>query len=198
MRHLNNGTDHRHSKSCCDQSSPARRTIMQAHAVKRKDRHVDESVIHGCTLVIIFTISVAVNEEYVVKMIYIIQQIANKTKILQNKGRFTFLGIYYIKKATKQYQIRWHITDWNLLYFIRCSPYRNIWIYLYFWNLSISKNAVLSLLNSLQRQTIHCNDAIMSAVGSQITSVSIVCSTVEFKENIKAPRDRWIPSTKGQ
>ena len=27
MRHLNNGTDHRHSKSCCDQSSPARRTI---------------------------------------------------------------------------------------------------------------------------------------------------------------------------
>ena len=28
MRHLNNGTDHRHSKSCCDQSSPARRTIM--------------------------------------------------------------------------------------------------------------------------------------------------------------------------
>ena len=26
MRHLNNGTDHRHSKSCCDQSSPARRT----------------------------------------------------------------------------------------------------------------------------------------------------------------------------
>ena len=28
MRHLNNGTDHRHSKSCCDQSSPARRTII--------------------------------------------------------------------------------------------------------------------------------------------------------------------------
>ena len=28
MRHLNNGTDHRHSKSRCDQSSPARRTIM--------------------------------------------------------------------------------------------------------------------------------------------------------------------------
>ena len=27
VRHLNNGTDHRHSKSCCDQSSPARRTI---------------------------------------------------------------------------------------------------------------------------------------------------------------------------
>ena len=26
MRHLNNGTDHRHSKSRCDQSSPARRT----------------------------------------------------------------------------------------------------------------------------------------------------------------------------
>ena len=28
VRHLNNGTDHRHSKSCCDQSSPARRTII--------------------------------------------------------------------------------------------------------------------------------------------------------------------------
>ena len=28
MRHLNNGTDNRHSKSCCDQSSPARRTII--------------------------------------------------------------------------------------------------------------------------------------------------------------------------
>ena len=29
MRHLNNGTDHRHSKSCCDQSSPARRTMKR-------------------------------------------------------------------------------------------------------------------------------------------------------------------------
>ena len=27
VRHLNNGTDHRHSKSCRDKSSPARRTI---------------------------------------------------------------------------------------------------------------------------------------------------------------------------
>ena len=27
VRHFNNGTDHRHSKSCCDQSSPARRTM---------------------------------------------------------------------------------------------------------------------------------------------------------------------------
>ena len=32
MRHLNNGTDHRHSKSCCDQSSPARRTIIRSYA----------------------------------------------------------------------------------------------------------------------------------------------------------------------
>ena len=31
VRHLNNGTDHRHSKSCCDQSSPARRTIKDLH-----------------------------------------------------------------------------------------------------------------------------------------------------------------------
>ena len=29
VRHLNNGTDHRHSKSCCDQSSPARRTMIE-------------------------------------------------------------------------------------------------------------------------------------------------------------------------
>ena len=29
VRHLNNGTDHRHSKSCCDQSSPARRTMTK-------------------------------------------------------------------------------------------------------------------------------------------------------------------------
>ena len=32
VRHLNNGTDHRHSKSCCDQSSPARRTIRAQYA----------------------------------------------------------------------------------------------------------------------------------------------------------------------
>ena len=31
VRHLNNGTDHRHSKSCCDQSSPARGTINILH-----------------------------------------------------------------------------------------------------------------------------------------------------------------------
>ena len=29
VRHLNNGTDHRHSKSCCHQSSPARRTMTK-------------------------------------------------------------------------------------------------------------------------------------------------------------------------
>ena len=29
VRHLNNGTDHRQSKSCCDQRSPACRTINQ-------------------------------------------------------------------------------------------------------------------------------------------------------------------------
>ena len=35
VRHLNNGTDHRHSKSCCDQSSPARRTTtpMESHKI---------------------------------------------------------------------------------------------------------------------------------------------------------------------
>ena len=34
VRHLNNGTDHRHSKSCCDKSSPARRTMKWATAFK--------------------------------------------------------------------------------------------------------------------------------------------------------------------
>ena len=33
VRHLNNGTDHRHSKSCCDQSSTARRTITGSYFV---------------------------------------------------------------------------------------------------------------------------------------------------------------------
>ena len=32
VRHLNNGTDHRHSKSCCDKSSPARRTMRKSRA----------------------------------------------------------------------------------------------------------------------------------------------------------------------
>ena len=32
VRHLHNGTDHRHSKSCCDQSSPARRTIKDVQS----------------------------------------------------------------------------------------------------------------------------------------------------------------------
>ena len=33
MRHWNNGTDHRHSKSCCDKSSPARRTMTEGQSV---------------------------------------------------------------------------------------------------------------------------------------------------------------------
>ena len=46
MRHLNNGTDQRHSKSCCDQSSPARRTITLASSVRYISvwgRHIDIS-----------------------------------------------------------------------------------------------------------------------------------------------------------
>ena len=57
---------------------------------------------------------------------------------------------------------------------------------------------------------LHYNDVIMSAMASQITSLTIVYSTVFFqvqiKENIKAPRhwplcgeftgDRWIPAEK--
>ena len=61
-------------------------------------------------------------------------------------------------------------------------------------------------------EMVHYNDVIMSAMASQITSLTIVYSTVyiqaHIKENIKAPRhwplcveftgDRWIPRTKGQ
>ena len=37
MRHLNNGTDHRHSKSRCDQSSPARRTMNCADPTRMRE-----------------------------------------------------------------------------------------------------------------------------------------------------------------
>ena len=40
VRHLNNGTDHRHSKSCCDQSSPARRTMRIPNTEKYRDEMV--------------------------------------------------------------------------------------------------------------------------------------------------------------
>ena len=33
VRHWNNGTDHRHSKSCCDKSSPARRTMKSVLSI---------------------------------------------------------------------------------------------------------------------------------------------------------------------
>ena len=38
VRHLNNGTDHRHSKSCCDKSSPARRTTKHVLTHPSLDR----------------------------------------------------------------------------------------------------------------------------------------------------------------
>ena len=44
MRHLNNGTDHRHSKSCCDQSSPARRTIKAQHSLLKKTHASDQLI----------------------------------------------------------------------------------------------------------------------------------------------------------
>ena len=40
VRHLNNGTDRRHSKSCCDQSSPARRTIKRNNKWLNNGQHV--------------------------------------------------------------------------------------------------------------------------------------------------------------
>ena len=44
VRHLNNGTDHRHSKSCCDQSSPARRTKIEVIYVQSDSFLVDKSM----------------------------------------------------------------------------------------------------------------------------------------------------------
>ena len=47
----------------------------------------------------------------------------------------------------------------------------------------------------------HYNDVIMSAMASQLTGLTIVYSNVysaQIKENIKAPRHRWIPRTKDQ
>ena len=46
VRHLNNGTDHRHSKSCCDQSSPARRTII-AHNHACYNRNKPQPWVHA-------------------------------------------------------------------------------------------------------------------------------------------------------
>ena len=47
MRHLNYGTDHRHSKSCCDQSSPARRTMMlRVHSIRWCSINILELRIH--------------------------------------------------------------------------------------------------------------------------------------------------------
>ena len=67
-------------------------------------------------------------------------------------------------------------------------------------------------LTSLRCQRFHYTVVIMSAMASQMTCVSIVCSSVgssaDQKGNIKAPRhwtfcgqftgDRWLPRTKGQ
>ena len=56
----------------------------------------------------------------------------------------------------------------------------------------------------------HCSDVTMSIMGSQITGISTVCSTIclgqhkKIKARVSNPlwgestRDRWIPFTKGQ
>ena len=48
VRHLNNGTDHRHSKSCCDQSGPARRT-MTTWSSQQTSHGSSVRAIHGVT-----------------------------------------------------------------------------------------------------------------------------------------------------
>ena len=53
MRHLNNGTDHRHSKSCCDQNSPARRTIKE-YIVAKIGQTLWNCMIHSTNESLIF------------------------------------------------------------------------------------------------------------------------------------------------
>ena len=58
VRHLNNGTDHRHSKSYCDQSSPARRTItckkITVRTARHKERCRDPPRTHRAIITIIY------------------------------------------------------------------------------------------------------------------------------------------------
>ena len=59
VRHLNNRTDHRHSKSCCDQSSPARRTMrsqlpggrlnIKMQSYQYRDSHVEDKMVLSLT-----------------------------------------------------------------------------------------------------------------------------------------------------
>ena len=57
MRHLNNGTDHRHSKSRCDQSSPARRTIRITVTEKYAETVDVVSIMNNSKVWLIETVS---------------------------------------------------------------------------------------------------------------------------------------------
>ena len=48
VRHWNNGTDHRHSKSCCDKSSPARRTITAILNLIQTELTTDKLIFPYC------------------------------------------------------------------------------------------------------------------------------------------------------
>ena len=69
----------------------------------------------------------------------------------------------------------------------------------------------LEMLSAILNDAIpsmHYSDVIMSTMASQSTNLTIVYSTIQIKEHIKAPRhwplwgeftgDRWIPRRKGQ
>ena len=90
-----------------------------------------------------------------------------------------------------------------ILHELHPCPY----IYIYIYRRHVTEIA----LSTLTLMAIHYSDVIMSAMASQITSVSIVTQSfvqVQIKENMKALRywplwgeftgDRWIPHTKGQ
>ena len=92
----------------------------------------------------------------------------------------------------------------DLIYKWLIHRHGNIYIYIYIY---IVRNTVWVL----HVPDIHYSDIKIGAMASQITSFTIVYSTVysgAVKDNIKAPRhcplcgeftgDRWIPRTKGQ
>ena len=64
VRHLNNGTDHRHSKSCCDQSNPACRTIRTASDIR------PAIIIDDNTVFIIATIRLGAVPPYIPQSVY--------------------------------------------------------------------------------------------------------------------------------
>ena len=88
MRHWNNGTDHRHSKSCCDKSSPARRTMKTLHISLR---------FHSRYSMIVSVITCSLGAENI---------IFNFRVSLGIKITFALCGVYvYVRQCTDSRRI---------------------------------------------------------------------------------------------